>query len=94
MIRPCNLISILDAKNSLTEQELQKYLKHFGVDIAINDNKTGMKKSELVDIEQFCKKIGRDAHVKMNFFDGFYVGYHIPQIGKEFDLLRIGINHI
>lgn len=94
MIRPCNLISILDAKNSLTEQELQKYLKHFGVDIAINDNKTGIKKSELVDIEQFCKKIGRDAHVKMNFFDGFYVGYHIPQIGKEFDLLRIGKEYL
>ena len=48
----------------------------------------------MVDIEQFCKKIGRDAHVKMNFFDGFYVGYHIPQIGKEFDLLRIGKEYL
>lgn len=94
MIKPCNLISLLDAKNSLDDASLQKYFNYFGIEIAINGCKNGIKKSELDDIEIFCKKLKRSNSIKINFFDDFYVGYHIPQIGKEFDLLRIGENYL
>ena len=31
--------------------------------------------------------------IPYNIYDGFYIGYEIPQIGKEFDLLRFGENY-
>ena len=94
MIKTCNLISILDAKNNLDDTSLQNYFNYFGIEIVANGCKSGIKKSELDDIEKFCQKIKKSDGVKINFFDGFYIGYHIPQIGKEFDLLRIGKNYI
>lgn len=94
MIKPSNLISILDAKNSLEEPALQAYLNHFGIDIAINGNKSGIKKSELNDIEVLYSKIKGKSSVNTKIFDGYYLGYHIPQIGKEFDLLRFGTEYL
>lgn len=94
MKKPINLLSMIDAKRTLSESLLQAYLNHFGIDVAINGNKSGIKKSELEDIERFYQKINECSDIEMNFYDGFYVGYHIPQIGKEFDLLRIGYNFL
>lgn len=94
MIKPVNLLSMIDAKHILSEPLFQAYLGHFGVDVAINGNKSGIKKSELDDIEHFYQKINECSGIEINFYDGFYVGYHIPQIGKEFDLLRMGHNYL
>lgn len=55
-------------------------MKHFGIEI---------KRSEIEDLRALAK-ILRDVGCKMSLFDKFYVGYKIPQIGKEFDLLRFG----
>lgn len=94
MKKTVNLLSMIDAKHTLSESSLQAYLNHFGIDVAINGNKSGIKKSELDDIERFYKKINECPDLEINFFGGFYVGYHIPQIGKEFDLLRMGHNYL
>lgn len=85
---------MIDARHTLSEPMFQAYLDHFGIDAAINGNKSGIKKSELDDIERFYQKISKCPDTEINFYDGFYVGYHIPQIGKEFDLLRMGHNYL
>ena len=74
MIKTCNLISILDAKNNLDDTSLQNYFNYFGIEIVANGCKSGIKKSELDDIEKFCQKIKKSDGVKINFFDIITIG--------------------
>lgn len=83
-MKPANIYSLLQAKASLNEDSFNSYLKHHGIDI---------KKAELEDLEALAKTI-RGAGCRMVDLDNFYVGYKIPQIGKEFDLVRFGRNSI
>lgn len=83
-MKPANIHSLLQAKASLNEENFNSYLKHHGIDI---------KKAELVDLGVLAKMI-RGAESRVGDLDNFYVGYKIPQIGKEFDLLRFGQNSI
>lgn len=77
-MKPANIISLLQAKSSLNETDFKAYLHHHEITI---------KKSELYDLEAFANLIkGTSANV--GNFNKFYFGYKIPQIGKEFDLLR------
>lgn len=52
-----------------------------------------LKVHEIRNLGNFC-----NAMIKQNCcfdtFDGFFVSYSIPQIGKEFDLLRFGTNYL
>ena len=48
-----------------------------------------LKPHEIRTMAQFCH-VMQDCGCKINHFDGFYVGYIIQQINKEFDLLRFG----
>lgn len=58
-------------------------------DSYLNYNSIEIKKSELKDLEKFTQTItGVGANARD--FDEFYIGYKIPQIGKEFDLLSFG----
>lgn len=52
-----------------------------------------LKTSERKILEEMCDlfKIETD---NVDVFDGYYIGYSIPQISKEFDLLRIGFDKI
>ena len=46
------------------------------------------------EMESLRRLVGSldDEGLDINDFDGFYYGYHIPRIGKEFDLLKISDN--
>lgn len=46
-----------------------------------------LKNNETVTLSKLCKKI-RACCADFSLFDGYFIGYIIKQIGKEFDLLR------
>jgi len=52
-----------------------------------------LKKQEINCLQLFCN-IMKQYDWSANDFDGYYVGYKIEQIGKEFDLLRFGKENI
>jgi Uncharacterized conserved protein (DUF2075) len=84
MMKPINILSLLQARASLNEENFGSYTKHYGVDI---------RDAEIDDVENLANAI-RSAGSKLRVFEDFYVGYKIPQIGKEFDLLRFGQHSI
>ena len=51
------------------------------------------KKHELEDINILCNLMKKSSS-ELQIFENYYVGYQIPQIGKEFDLLKIGSNAV
>ena len=46
-----------------------------------------ISKDEGKTLKQFCDGLS-SVNSSLELFDGYYVGYSIKQIGKEFDLLR------
>jgi hypothetical protein len=83
-MKPVNIYSLLQAKGSLNEENFDSYLKHHGISI---------KNAELEDLGVLINA-ARVLGSSVRDFDKFHVGYKIPQIGKEFDLLRFGKNSI
>lgn len=77
-MKPVNVFSLLQAKSSLNDDSFNSYLQHYEIDI---------KNAELKDLDTFANTI-RGAGACIGDLNDFYVGYKIPQIGKEFDLLR------
>lgn len=79
-LKSINILSLVQAFNSLDEKVYANYLKHYDIDI---------KREEVVDLKSLVAKLeGKTSNNKI--FNGYFVGYKIPQIGKEFDLLRFG----
>lgn len=62
----------------LSEDLVKKYLK-------LED----LKEQEKTTINRLCNEI-KSTYFHHHFFENYYLNYQIPQIGKEFDLLRIG----
>lgn len=81
MKKPVDLRSICESYHELPEQTFEMYKKSLGFE---------MRNSEIEQIYCLVLKI-QPMLVKLNYF---YMGYKIPQINKEFDLLRIGDNFI
>jgi hypothetical protein len=81
-MKETNLLSILNAYRGLNEKSFRLYLDYHSIKI---------KDEELNDLELLVKDMNSHS-VGINIFDKFYIGYEIPQIGKEFDLLRIDKN--
>ena len=79
-MRTINILSLVQAHESLSEDDLFAYLGHYGIDI---------KNEELNDLKALAEFLDKESNSQI-IFDDYYVGYKIPQIGKEFDLLRIG----
>lgn len=80
MLRRINIQSLLQANESLKEEGFKGFLKHYGAEI---------KSAEIEDLRNLVKAfdvLGSNIRI----LDNYYVGYTIPQIGKEFDLLRFG----
>ena len=70
----------MQAYGSLNEGVYTKYLNYYGIDI---------KNKEVDDLKSLIDNLY--AHTNNNnIFNWFFVGYKIPQISKEFDLLRFG----
>jgi len=61
----------------------EKYIARHGVEI---------RPKEVEDLRSLTEQL-RGAECGGAMFDGYHVGYRIPQIGKEFDLLRFGANY-
>lgn len=70
----------MQAYISLDEATYTKYLNHYDI---------GIKNEEVEDLSSLIDNLYAHAS-NNNIFNGFFVGYKIPQIGKEFDLLRFG----
>ncbi|MDD2108311.1 DNA/RNA helicase domain-containing protein [Pseudomonas asiatica] len=75
-----NLMSLVQASDSLAPLSFNAFLDLHGIQI---------KPAEIVDLKVLLKALYA-LPSKLSAFDKFYVGYKIPQIGKEFDLLRFG----
>ena len=80
-MKPVNLISLYQGASALEAP---------GID-ATPDHKI-LKPREIVNLESLCSTL-RQHGCTMSDFDGYFVGFKIDQIGKEFDLLRFGSNY-
>lgn len=85
-----NILSIIEGYRKLSSELFHKLMDSYGV---IVDNLKGIKDYELNGIEAFLKNL-RETGDATFVFNNYYLGYSIPQIGKEFDLLRFGNNYI
>lgn len=83
-MKSINLLSIAQAYDSLNPAEYKSFIKHYEIDI---------DDSEVVDMKTLIQEIFALLSF-VNIFNGFYVGYKIQHISKEFDLLRFGDNFI
>jgi alpha-D-ribose 1-methylphosphonate 5-triphosphate synthase subunit PhnL len=79
-----NLLSLVSAKEDLSADIFSKYLANFSAKTSDD---------ELDDLTSFVQDVQEQSE-KVEVFESFYIGYSIPQISKEFDLLRFGYNTI
>ncbi len=78
-MKEANLISILSAFKNLSKDSFEAYLAYHLIKI---------KNSELKDLQILIDNL-KLVSKNIALFDKYFIGYSIPQIGKEFDLLRI-----
>ena len=79
-MKEVNILSIIDAYRNLDKSLFNKMVECLGI-------ASGIKEHELYGLEslvQQLQSVNEDISVLMHYF----IGYSIPQIGKEFDLLR------
>ena len=79
LTKEANLISLLSAFKSLNKDSFDSYLTYYAIKI---------RNSELEDLQILVDDL-KALSKNIALFDKFFIGYSIPQIGKEFDLLRI-----
>ena len=85
-MKAINLISLLNAKKDLDDLNFKKYIEKSGINPHIREY-------ELEDLESLVEQFSEKT-MHSYIFNSFYVGFEIHQIGKEFDLLRIGENSV
>ena len=78
-MKEANLISVLSAFKNLDKESFESYLVYHSIKI---------KNSELKDLQILVDNF-KLLSKNISLFDKYFIGYIIPQIGKEFDLLRI-----
>jgi hypothetical protein len=78
-LKTVNLISLA---NALTSEISDIYTNYVGIK---------PKKTEIPPFVNLCKKL-LSLGIPVTKLNNFFFGYTIPQIGKEFDLIRIGNN--
>ena len=83
-MKKINILSLTQACNSVQKGSYTGFLSYYGI---------GIKNDEVNDLASLVKILSGQTSSK-NIFNQFYVGYKIPQIGKEFDLLRFGKYYI
>lgn len=92
-MKAINLNTLIDAYKHLSEETFSSYLDLYGITLAKKGNNNGLKKHELEALEAFVGQFKKTICLP-RLLDGFFVGYRIPQIPKEFDLLRINNDSI
>lgn len=78
-----NILSLVQAHRHLHEESYKSFLSYYGIKI---------RHEEVNDLALLVKVLSGSTNHK-DIFNHYYVGYLIPQIGKEFDLLRFGKNY-
>ena len=78
-MKEANLISVLSAFKNLDKESFDSYINYHLIKI---------KTSELKDLDVLVNNL-KSLSKNIGLFDRYFIGYSIPQIGKEFDLLRI-----
>lgn len=84
MIKRINIKSFLQANDSLSNSEFNDFLNYYSIKI---------RAAEIQDLTRLSISLSNFG-CNINVFDRYFLGYKIPQIGKEFDLLRIGKDYI
>lgn len=79
-----NLASLISSHLHLEKNLFKKYINNYGIQI---------KNQELEIILEILIK-SKKYNFKIKNFDDYFVGYTIPQIGKEFDLLKVNDSQI
>lgn len=77
-MKPRNLISAYQGAAALDS-----------IEVPVDKKFKVLKKHEIRNLCSFCD-VMQNLGCTLSTFDGYYVGYSIGQIGKEFDLLRFG----
>ncbi len=80
MSKPINLLSLVQAKNTLSNSAFENFKSHYLLEF---------RDSEIDDLSSLIICLNESGCLIPDL-DNFVVGYKIPQIGKEFDLLRFG----
>ena len=80
-MKSANILSISELTDS---NLLENYFKYLNI---------SMKEHEIQTLKRFCDNVGKIENLA-EYFDHFFISYVIPQISKEFDLLRISKNGI
>ena len=78
-MKEVNLISFIDAYTNLSKELFDKYKEYYSIDIK--------RTKELECLSGMINEI-KTINQNIEIFDRFFIGFKIPQIGKEFDLLR------
>ena len=78
-MKEVNLISFIDAYTNLSKELFDKYKEYYSIDIK--------RTKELECLSGMINEI-KTINQNIEIFDKFFIGFKIPQIGKEFDLLR------
>ena len=86
MMRSINILSLIQAHETLDTSLFKNFLSCHGIKSAIKDY-------ELDCVKSFMHAL-LNAYDDVSVLDNYYIGYSIPQIGKEFDLLRFGTDCI
>ena len=90
MMKSINILSVVEAYRNLNSILFEKFMSNF--DIPVGSNR-GLRDYELNGIESLVNNLMKEGE-ELSITNNFYIGYSIPQIGKEFDLLRFGNNYI
>lgn len=85
MLQKTNLYSLYRANSDFDETTFGAYLKFHSINIKTN---------ELLDLIKCIDALFAPRIARYRAFEYFSFGFTIPQIGKEFDLLRFGIRSI
>ncbi|WP_297902842.1 hypothetical protein [uncultured Parabacteroides sp.] len=85
-MKSVNILSIIEAYRKLSDTSFQKLMNNYGIT-------SGIKDYELNGIESFINELQK-VNNNISIVNRYYLGYSIPQIRKEFDLLRFGNNYI
>lgn len=83
-MRTINLFTLTRPSQQLNEIEFNSYLSICG------ETAARLRSTEILAIRHLVDNLHTRYSTAIKHFDGFAVSYSVPQISKEFDLLKIG----
>ncbi|MDY6130672.1 MAG: ATP-binding protein [Prevotella sp.] len=92
-MKAINLNTLTDAYERLSKDTLIAFLSIYGIELAEKGKNGGLKEDELECMKSFISNFDTEDSF-ISLLDNFFAGFKIPQIGKEFDLLRINDDNI